>query len=43
MALMRRRRRERKLARMLVSLDTTACEQRRWRRRRVHRVAVGRA
>jgi len=42
---MRKRRNERKaarLARMLVVLDTTACERRGWRRRRVHRAAVGR-
>jgi hypothetical protein len=42
---MRRRRNERKaarLAQMLVVLDTTACERRGWRRRRVHRAAVGR-
>jgi hypothetical protein len=42
---MRRRRQERKaarLARMLVALDTTACERRCWRRRRVHRAAIGR-
>jgi hypothetical protein len=44
---MRKRRNERKaarLARMLVVLDTTACERRGWRPRpRAHRAAVGRA
>jgi hypothetical protein len=46
MALVRRRRQERKaarLARMLVALDGAACEQRPWRPRRAQPAALGTA
>jgi len=46
MALMRRRRQERKaarLARLLVALDRAACEQRPWRPRRAQPAALNAA